>query len=96
MNKTAKKKGKNEELTLTAQNESASKKKRPFEYNAKEDGGENLFSLKNLDPEEMRKMNNILREYIEVPKGHSEPKKTYIPSPDMRPEAIQDDNLTEM
>ncbi len=31
-----KKKGKKQELTLAAQNESASKKKRPFEYNERE------------------------------------------------------------
>lgn len=41
------------ELTLSAQNESASKKKRPFEYNEKDDnkGKAEPFSLKDLDPE---------------------------------------------
>lgn len=93
-----KKKGKKGELTLTAQNESASKKKRPFEYNEKEttQGEQEVkpFSLKDLDPEQMREINNLLQEYIEVPTAHSLPKRVLIPSPDMRPEALEDENLT--
>ena len=42
----------------------------------------------------MREINDLLREYIEVPTAHSLPKKCYIPSPDMRPEALHDENLT--
>lgn len=35
-------------------------------------------------------------EYIEVPIAHSLPKQRYIPSPDMNPAALEDENLTEM
>ncbi len=38
------------ELKLTSLNESASKKKRPFDYNENEEEGK-IFSLKELDPE---------------------------------------------
>jgi hypothetical protein len=73
-------------------NESASKKKRPFEYNEKQDESK-TFSLKDLDPEQMREINNLLMEYIEVPRAHSLPRRRYVPSPDMRPEALMDDRL---
>jgi hypothetical protein len=52
--------------------------------------------LKDLDPEQMREINQLLMEYIEVPRAHSLPKRMVIPSPDMRPEALEDENLTEM
>ena len=43
------------ELTLTSMNESASKKKRPFEMGEQEDEeGLKPFSLKNLDAEQMK------------------------------------------
>lgn len=84
-------------IQLTSQNESATKKKRPFEYTEKEqDEAGGLFSLKDLNPEQMMDLNMILREHIELPRPHSTPKTTYIPSPDMRPEALQDENLTEI
>jgi len=90
-------------LTLTSMNESASKRKKPFEYNEKEsplnkDGTnkeQKLFSLKDLDADQMREINNLLKEYIEVPRAHSLPKKHVIPSPDLRPEALADENLSE-
>lgn len=44
----------------------------------------------------MREINNLLMEYIEVPRPHSLPKKYVIPSPDMRPAALEDEDLTEM
>lgn len=44
----------------------------------------------------MREINKLLMEYIEVPRAHSLPKKHYIPSPDMNPAALEDENLTEM
>jgi hypothetical protein len=79
-------------LTLTAMNESASKKKRPFEYHEKAEEGK-TFALKDLDPEQMREINQLLMQYIEVPRAHSLPSKRYIPSPDMRPEALMDERL---
>lgn len=87
-------------LNLTSQNESASKKKRPFEYTEQEnpktkDGSSKLFSLRDLDAEQMREINSLLKEYIEVPRAHSLPKRAVIPSPDMRPEALNDEGLNE-
>jgi hypothetical protein len=41
----------------------------------------------------MREINGLLMEYIEVPRAHSLPKRKYIPSPDMRPEALMDEHL---
>ena len=81
-------------LKLTSMNESAQKKKRPFDYSEKEDG-DKKFSLKNLNPEQMRELNNLLMQYIEVPRPHSDPRKVQVPSPDMRPEALLDQNLSE-
>jgi len=52
--------------------------------------------LKDLDPEQMREINQLLMEYIEVPRAHTLPKRMVIPSPDMRPEALEDENLTEL
>jgi hypothetical protein len=43
----------------------------------------------------MREINNILMQYIEVPRPHSDPRKILIPSPDMRPEALLNENLTD-
>ena len=43
----------------------------------------------------MREINNLLKEYIEVPRAHSLPKRAVIPSPDMRQEALNDENLTD-
>lgn len=91
-------------LSLTQMNESASKKKKqPFEYQEKEnidddddDEQNKPFSLKDLDPEQMREINKILEEYIEVPRAHSLPKRVFHPSPDLRPEALADENLTDM
>lgn len=89
-------------LSLTQMNESASKKKKqPFEYQEKDidDDDDDLqkpFSLKDLDPEQMREINKILEEYIEVPRAHSLPKRVFHPSPDLRPEALADENLTDM
>lgn len=54
-----------------------------------------MFSLRDLDPEQMRDINTLLKEYIEVPRAHSLPKKKIIPSPDMRPEALEDENLSD-
>lgn len=89
-------------LSLTQMNESASKKKKqPFEYQEKDidDDDDDLqkpFSLKDLDPEQMREINKILEEYIEVPRAHSLPKRVFHPSPDLRPEALANENLTDM
>lgn len=80
------------ELKLKSMNESASKKKRPFDYKEKENE-QKLFALRDLDPEQMREINDLLKEYIEVPKAHSLPRRNYIPSPDMRPEALMDERL---
>lgn len=44
----------------------------------------------------MREINIILEEYIEVPRAHSLPKKVFHPSPDLRPEALADENLTDI
>lgn len=44
----------------------------------------------------MLELNQLLNQHIELPKPHSTPKQNYIPSPDMRPEAIHDENLTEI
>lgn len=44
----------------------------------------------------MKELNQLLMDHIELPQPHSVPKMHYIPSPDMRPEALQDDNLTEL
>jgi len=43
----------------------------------------------------MREINNLLKEYIEVPRAHSLPKRAGIPSPDMRPDALSDENLSD-
>jgi len=43
----------------------------------------------------MREINSLLKEYIEVPRAHSLPKRAVIPSPDMRPDALNDENITE-
>ena len=43
----------------------------------------------------MSEINKILEEYIEVPRAHTLPKNVYHPSPDLRPEALADENLTE-
>jgi hypothetical protein len=43
----------------------------------------------------MQEINEILKQYIEVPRAHSLPKRKVIPSPDMRPEALDDEKLTE-
>jgi hypothetical protein len=52
-------------LNLKAQNESASKKKKPFEYSEKDTKPQpNSFSLKDLDPEQMRQINQLLKDYI--------------------------------
>jgi len=48
-----------------------------------------------LDPEQMREINQLLMDYIEVPRAHSVPRRQQIPSPDMRPEALQDENLSD-
>jgi hypothetical protein len=42
----------------------------------------------------MREINRLLMEYIEVPRAHTVPKKMVIPSPDMRPEALEDEDLS--
>ena len=87
---------KGHDLTLTAQNESAQKKaKRPFEYTGEQSPKEPSFNLRELDPNQMKEINELLREYIEVPTPHSLPRRKLIPSPDLRPEALQDENLTE-
>lgn len=102
LKKTGNRNNEKAELKLTAQNESASKKKRPFDYIEKEDGSENgqenkkPFALKDLDPEQMRQINKLLMEYMEVPRSHTLPKRVLIPSPDMRPEALEDENLSQM
>lgn len=44
----------------------------------------------------MREINHILEEYIEVPRAHSLPKKVYHPSPDLRPDALNDEDLSEV
>lgn len=44
----------------------------------------------------MREINKILEEYIEVPRAHTLPKHVFHPSPDLRPEALADENLTEL
>lgn len=92
-------KGKHQ-LKLTSLNESASKKKRPFEYNEAEkpDSPKKSklpFALKDLDPDQMREINQVLQEYIEVPRPFSLPRRVLVPSPDMRPEALNDENLSE-
>lgn len=57
MKKTVSRNNEKVELKLTAQNESASKKKRPFDYIEKDEGDESNqdnkkpFALKDLDPE---------------------------------------------
>lgn len=86
------------ELTLTSMNESASKKKKPFDYETNNQDQDELkpFSLKDLDPEQMKQINDLLMEYIEVPRAHSLPRKVLIPSPDMRPEALHDENLSSL
>jgi hypothetical protein len=102
LKKTGNRNNEKAELKLTAQSESASKKKRPFDYIEKEDGSENgqenkkPFALKDLDPEQMRQINKLLMEYMEVPRSHTLPKRVLIPSPDMRPEALEDENLSQM
>ena len=84
---------KGHDLTLTAQNESAQKKaKKPFEY--KEDKHPS-FNLRELNPDQMRDINELLREYIEVPTPHSLPKQKLVPSPDLRPEALHNEDLSE-
>ena len=35
-------------------------------------------------------------DYMEVPRSHTLPKKVLIPSPDMRAEALEDEDLTQM
>jgi hypothetical protein len=81
-------------------NESASKKKKPFDYIENDDADQQQdkkpFALKDLDPEQMREINRLLMEYIEVPRAHTLPKKMVVPSPDMRPEALEDEELTQM
>lgn len=52
--------------------------------------------MKELNPEQMLELNKLLHEHIEFPKPHSQPKLNFIPSPDMRPEALHDENLTEI
>ena len=46
------------------------------------------FSLKNLNEDQMRELNQMLEQLIEVPKAHSLPRKKYIrsPSASMTPE----------
>ncbi len=44
----------------------------------------------------MCEINKLLQEYIEVPRPHTLPKKHIVPSPDMRPEALADENLTDL
>jgi len=44
----------------------------------------------------MKEINKILEEYIEVPRAHSMPKRVYVPSPDMRPEALADEDLSDL
>jgi hypothetical protein len=44
----------------------------------------------------MKQINDLLMEYIEVPRAHSLPRKVLIPSPDMRPEALHDENLSSL
>lgn len=44
----------------------------------------------------MRDINDLLKEYIEVPRAHTLPKRTVIPSPDMRPEALNDESLSDV
>ena len=87
-------------LNLTQMNEYVSKKKKKtFEYQEKEDAREDQckpFSLKDLYPEQMREINKILEEYLKVSRAHSLPKRVFHPSPDLRPEALADENLTEM
>ena len=90
-------------LKLTSLNESASKKKRPFEYNEVVDNKPDSpkkdkmpFALKDLDPDQMREINQVLQEYIEVPRPYSLPKKVLVPSPDLRPEALTDENLSDI
>ena len=44
----------------------------------------------------MREINQLLQEYIEIPRPFSMPRKVLVPSPDMRPEALKDENLTDL
>ena len=80
----------NEALQLTQQNESASKKKQGSPPKEKP------FALRDLDPEEMREINELLQEYIEIPRPFSMPRRVLVPSPDMRPEALKDEDLTDL
>lgn len=44
----------------------------------------------------MREVNQLLMQYIDVPKPHSTPKRVFIPSPDMRPEALLNEHLSDL
>ena len=44
----------------------------------------------------MREINQLLQEYIEIPRPFSMPRKVFVPSPDMRPEALKDEGLSDL
>lgn len=44
------------------------------------------FSLRSLDPAQMRELNEMLEQFVEVPRAQSMPRRKYIASPSMSPE----------
>lgn len=71
------------QLGLSKQNESSSKHER---FLLKES---EKWSLKDCNLRQLKMLNEKLDDYQEKPYAFSEPRKRYVPSPDLRPEAIE-------
>ena len=74
--------------TLARQNESGSKRNTRHNEDIDKAAAEE-WSLKNLSHQQMSLLNAKLDEYQECPRNLSEPIKRYVPSPDFRPESLE-------
>lgn len=79
--------GASKNLTLKQQNESGSKKKAQEEERGR-DTKRSEWGLEKLHPRQMKLLNERLDQFQDKPRNMSEPKMRYVPSADLRPEAV--------
>ena len=77
---------------LSRQNEStASKQNSVYQQDsAAERQEQQQWGLHRLNPHQMRILNDKLDEFQDKPRNMSEPRMKYVPSPDLRPEALEE------
>lgn len=81
----------NKKKTLKFSNKNDQSKVSPLQPQKKSDDSQ-AFSLRNLNPSQMKELNTLLESYVEVPRASSLPKYKYIPTP---PGSITSENYEE-